>query len=785
MNYHSLFKKISSLLNWIVIIVGFTVLNAWVFHQEGLKSLASDLITMKPNTAIAFICAGFSLLLTVHPTSKIARNAGQLLAAGVLLIGMLTLLEYLSGWDLHIDQIFFSDTTLPFPGRMAIASAITFLFLGSSLFFFNINFFMGLYQTLTVAVTTLALVALLGYLLDVSALYKMFPFISVALHTAICQMMIGLAIFFARPDKGLMRIITANSLGGVMVRRLFPIAIFLPITLGLLRIYGQKAGYYEVWFGVALTVSSSILIFSSLILWTGRSLDKSEVKRKRVEESHTQLAAIVESSEDAIIGKTLEGIMTSWNSGARRIYGYDATEILGKSISIIIPPERDGEMDVMLKKISNGEYVEHLETLRIRKDGVKINVSITVSPIKNAAGEIIGASAIGRDITERKSLEQQLLQSQKMDAIGRLAGGVAHDFNNLLTVIIGYSELALNSIKEQAPAGESVRQVVKAAERAAALTQQLLAFSHQQIIKPKILSLNALITDMEKLLRRLIGEDLELQVILEPELLKIEADSSQINQIIMNLAVNARDAMPDGGTLTIETQNLILDQDYADSHISIKPGSYVMLAVSDTGIGMDEITKSKIFEPFFTTKELGKGTGLGLSTVYGIVKQISGHIWVYSEPQKGTAFKIYISTSEETSEHITPLEVPVTVKGGNETILLVEDEAVVRELILQTLRSEGYRIFAAPNPKEAIRIFEQHREEINMIISDMVMPNMSGLDLIQQIQPAKYGIKILYISGYTDHTMIKRGVLTAETPFLQKPFNTSTLLNKVREVLDS
>jgi two-component system cell cycle sensor histidine kinase/response regulator CckA len=774
------FNKVSQALSSAIIAIGISVLIGWFFDLDFLKSVVQGLASMKPNTAIALILSGGSILLASTGRHRIAI----VLAGAVAMIGGLTLSEYATGVDLHIDQAIFVDDSGPYPGRISIASSFIFLLLGAALIFFHSGISFWWHQSLLIMILVIALITLIGYLFDVSSLYRISIFASIALHTAFCDVLLCLAVLFARPKTGIMRIVTADTSGGVMVRQLLPIAIFLPVLLGWLRMSAQKAGLLDAGFGVALIVSVNIIIFSTLILLTGRSLDKGDRENRKVEEARAQLASIVESSDDAIISKTLEGDITSWNAGAFKMYGYSADEIVGKPISLIIPPERSLEMDEILHNIRNESRVEHLETIRVKKDGTKIAASITVSPVRNRANEIIGASAIGRNITERKNLEQQLLQSQKMEAIGQLAGGVAHDFNNLLTAILGYGELALIGINNSQQTADNIRQIIVAGERAASLTQQLLAFSRKQIIQYRPLSLTPLIGDMEKMLKRLIGEDVKLQVILSPDLRNISADSGQIDQIALNLAVNARDAMPGGGTLTIETQNLELDQDYADRHISMKPGTYVMLAISDTGTGMDEETKSRIFEPFFTTKGVGKGTGLGLSTVYGIVKQMDGHIWVYSEIDKGTTFKIYFPATEITVEVAQPGGEHRRSPNRSETILLVEDEDIVRAMVIQSLKGDGYNVLTASEPKAALELFARHSADIEMIISDMVMPGISGLELIEQLLSEKPELKILYISGYTDHTMLNRGVLTSKFPFLQKPFNTSTLLNKVREILD-
>jgi len=373
-----------------------------------------------------------------------------------------------------------------------------------------------------------------------------------------------------------------------------------------------------------------------------------------------------------------------------------------------------------------------------------------------------------------------------MEAVGRLAGGVAHDFNNLLTAIIGYADLMVTSLDQDDPLRKDAEEIKRAGERAAALTDQLLAFSRKKVLQPLILNLNTTVTNMEKMLRRLIGEHIELILGLDPALGLVKADPGQIEQVIMNLAVNARDAMPQGGRLTIETKNVYLDEEYTHQHVDIQPGPYVMLAVSDTGVGMSKETLSHLFEPFFTTKEMGKGTGLGLSTVYGIVRQSDGHIWVYSELGQGTTFKIYLPRIEEIVE--SGKRVPVSAKSmqGQETVLLVEDEDIVRDLACRVLSENGYTVLEAHDGREALLICEKYGGPIHLLVTDVVMPGgMSGRQVAERLRTLRPDVKVLYMSGYTDDTIVHHDVLEPGMAFLQKPFMPDILLHKVREVIDA
>ena len=470
------------------------------------------------------------------------------------------------------------------------------------------------------------------------------------------------------------------------------------------------------------------------------------------------------------------------NVAAIHHYGYSREEFLTLTIKDIRPGEDVPNLLANISRITS-QHEEASIWKHRKKDGTIIDVEITAHELT-----FYGRPAqmvLAYDVTERRVLEEQLRQSQKMEAVGQLAGGVAHDFNNLLTVITGYSDLTLRRLDNESPFRSSLEEIKKAGERAASLTRQLLAFSRKQVLQPKVLQLNAIVADVDKMLRRLIGEDIDPLTLLEPSLGQIKADPGQIEQVILNLAVNARDAMPQGGKLTIETQNVYLDNQYARRHTAIQPGNYVMLAVSDTGCGIDAETQVRMFEPFFTTKEQGKGTGLGLSTVYGIVKQSGGHLWVYSEVGKGTTFKIYLPRIDEVIESDETRSALAELPQGRETVLLTEDEEQVRQMIRTILEMGGYRVLEASGGEEALTLYEQHEGQIDLIMTDVVMPGISGRELAQSLETLHPGIRVLYMSGYTDDAIVRHGLLDQEIAFLQKPFTPDALMRKVREVLDA
>ena len=513
----------------------------------------------------------------------------------------------------------------------------------------------------------------------------------------------------------------------------------------------------------------------------------SAIEHKRHEEalrqSETRYRSLVQSAVYGIYRSSLEGKFLDVNPALSTMLGYGSAEEV-----LALNPKRDvfldpGEQDRLVQEFRRGTRLDNLEVRWKRKDGNIIAVRLNGRIVNSPGGTEETLEVIAEDVTERRVLEDQFRQAQKMEAVGRLAGGVAHDFNNLLMVISGYTEVLLEHTRQNEPLHSKMVAIQQAADRASGLTRQLLAFSRKQYLELKVVDVNAIVQDMKRLLSPLIGETIELVTHLSSELGRTRADAGQIEQVIMNLVVNAKDALPEGGKITIETANVNLGDDARRQFSYIQPGPYVLLSISDTGQGMSKETQAHIFEPFFTTKEKGKGTGLGLSTVYGIIKQSGGYVFVESEPGQGTRFRIYLPRVAEAAEAAGALPTARSVAGGSETVLLAEDEESVRELVRETLEAKGYKILACENAEAALQRAAAHTGTIDMLITDLVMPGMSGRELAKRLCAVRPQAKVLYLSGYTEDVLAHPGMFEPGTSFLQKPFTLQRLARKVREVL--
>jgi len=518
--------------------------------------------------------------------------------------------------------------------------------------------------------------------------------------------------------------------------------------------------------------------------YAGIAEDISE--RKWAEKERTRLAAIIEHTEDSIVTVTMEGIIIAWNHGAERKFGYLAEEVIGHSILILMPPEQTADYLSAMKRVRNGETVANYDTIRRRKDGTLVNLSVDISAIEARDGHIVGVSKTSHDISRVRKLEQQLIEAQKMEVFGQLTSGVAHDFNNVLAVILGYSELLTLELGMDHALSKLISAIESAAERGAGLTRQLLIFSRKETVQFAVIDLNDVVENLAGVLRQLIDDNVELTITPGTKIGHVKADAGYVGQVLMSLVVNARDAMPGGGTLVIATQDVTLDELYVSENPGSVPGDFVMLSVSDSGTGMSREIKARLFEPLFTTKPKGKGTGLGLATCQTIVKKCGGHIACYSETGKGTTFKIYFPRITQPAAAAARPFPPGEMPRGTETLLVVEDEPELRQLICRVLRVQGYEVLAAVNGEEGVRTaLENKGSTIRLVISDVIMPCMGGQVMAQWLKSKNPELKILFTSGYTDDAIAHHGVLDPTIAFLSKPYFLSTLVRKVRELLDA
>ena len=507
-------------------------------------------------------------------------------------------------------------------------------------------------------------------------------------------------------------------------------------------------------------------------------------ERKQAEAELNRLMTAIEQTPESVVITDTEGRILYVNPVFERVTGYSRAEVIGQNPRLLKSNRQDSAFYRELwAKISAGE-VWRGRFINKKKDGALFTEDAVIAPVRDEKGAVTNYIAIKRDISHELELEVQYRQTQKIDSIGLLAGGVAHDFNNILAVICGHTDLALAQLSPDAPLRSNLECIQESAERAANLTRQLLAFARRQVIEPRRINLNELIVNLNKMLHRLIGEDIKLVTQTAPDLGQIKADPGQIEQVLLNLVVNARDAMPDGGTLTIHTDNVTLDEDYARRHL-VTPGDYVMVSVSDTGVGMTDEVKQHIFEPFFTTKEQGKGTGLGLATCFGIIQQSNGHIHSESQVDKGTQFKIYLPRVQGVEESISSREVPVSLPQGTETILLAEDEPSLRQLMARVLRTQGYTVLEAADGHEALALAQANGAKIQLLLTDVIMPGLSGKTLAEWLGQVNPAVRVLFISGYINNNAVRDAMSKPGTFFLQKPFNPLNLAEKVREVIEA
>jgi two-component system cell cycle sensor histidine kinase/response regulator CckA len=804
------FQRVAQSCGAVVIAIGSLALMGWLTRWQLLTSLRASYIPMAPNTAFSFILLGTALWLSMRASGRRWLEALARIMAGVVaVVVFLRLVEFVAATDLGTDWWVFQPAAetlrnwktfsgLAPVGKMSFFTALNFLAASLSLLLaaasagrrMNIN----TAGALGTVVMSVGLVFSLGYLYGAPLFYGGSG-IPMALNTALAFLALGAGLVAAAgPSLFLLRPLLGGTTRARLLRAFLPftvIAICVVAWLTSLVISYADASYAAL-LAALLAVTATLLvsvICARIARVVGRRLEQAQERirhetdeRRRAEEqlraSEARYGSLFESAQDAIAVTDEDGKLLEVNHTCCALFGANREELLRATLGDLIgAPEIRERLPGLLQTFQETGVLK--EELAVLPRGGSRRV-VELSGVRFAPGLYIN---ILRDITERKTLERQLQQAQKMESIGTLAGGIAHDFNNILTGIIGFASLALRKAKPDDPLRHDLAEIKKQGERAAALTRKLLAFSRQQILEPKNVDLNQLIAEAGKFLRRVIGAHIELKIATAPQLATVYVDPVQIEQVLVNLCINARDAMPAGGQLLIETHNVHLDEAYCQSHPWARPGDYAQLTVSDTGTGMGGETMAHIFEPFFTTKEVGKGTGLGLAMVYGIVKQHDGLIHVYSEPGQGTTFKIYLKAVAAPAESLERGAVE-TPRPGNETLLVAEDEETVRKLAVQILAAQGYTVLTAANGEEALRVFAANRDRIEMVLLDVVMPRVGGREVYEILRAQKPALKFLFMSGYSVGALHERFILDAGLEFVHKPFDPLTLARRVREVLD-
>ena len=793
--------------------LGAAVLIGWWVDSARLKSVVPGLVAMNPATAIAFVLLGAALWpLRDQPALSRARALAWVFSAVAVVIALLCLSRLYLPWDLGPDRLLFADKVAGLagglPNRMAPNTALCLALLGAALLLLDYRTSRGRHpaEAFAAAAGTLGLAAAVGYAYHSSLLYGVGAFIPMAVNTSLGILVLSAGAVCARPGGGFAAVALGSGSGGMLARRLLPATLVIPLVLGWLHLKGQEAGLYDAAGGIALLSAATTLVVAILIWKAAAYLNRSDLARRRAEENlrtlneqlearvvrrteemhraTAELRALFEASPLAICSVTAGGAVRSWNRAAEDLFGWPAAEVIGGPLPNL-PPNLVEEHRGLRERALSGSPFTDFETRRVRKDGCLIDVSISTAALYDAAGTAQGVVAMYADISGRKGLEAQLRQAQKMEAVGRLAGGVAHDFNNLLTVIRTAAEFLVADLAPDDARRADAAEIRDAAARAAALTRQLLAFSRRQVLQERAVDANAVVTELEPMMRRLVEENVAVVTRLAPRLDRIKVDPSQLEQVLLNLVVNARDAMPQGGTLLIETANVLLDDQYPKSHLTARPGPYVVLTVTDTGCGMDAATQSRLFEPFFTTKPVGQGTGLGLATVYGIVKQSGGNIWVYSEVGRGTTFKIYFpqyAGADETPAAAAAGSRPQADSAGA-TILIVEDDAAVRNAVRRLLERHRYEVLEAANGGDALVVLAESPRPVDLVISDMVMPEMSGLQLRHQLRKLRPSLPVLLMSGYTEEAITRLAASGPLPTLIEKPFTVDGILAKVRDLL--
>lgn len=801
---------------------GALVLAGWVIHNELLKRVAPGLVAMNPVTALGFICAGLSLLCfwQIKPNPVFNQTLGRLLAAIIGVIGLVKLAYFIFGWQLDFDQWLFhqqlQEDDHGFRNQIAPNTALNFLISGWALWLLNApnRHFSRWTQRLGLALAFISLVSLVGYIYRANDLYAIGSGIPMALHTAFFFYLLAHGVLLAQADMGLMALVTGKTPGGSIIRRLLPVALGVPFLLGAVRMWGEKQGLFSTDLGVAVMVVGSFAIMAAVIWWNARQLNRADDQRGEAEQhlrkAHDELEARVEQRTAALnqvnvtllsritalqqaettiraqaelLNQTQDAIMMLdnqrriifWNKGAERMYGWTSAQVIGVGDQVLYRPENHtpkGYGSIHERETWSGELEQ------ITSHGGALTVDSRWTVVKDDQGQPKGILILNSDITEKKNLELQFLRSQRLDSLGSLAGGVAHDLNNALAPIV----MAVELLEHQGDAAERAKllETIRAStQRCTRMVKQILSFARGSKGQAGPVQMRHLVSELAGIIRDTFPKSITFDVEQSKDLRPVQGDVTELHQVLLNLCVNARDAMPNGGRLRLTVENLRLAQPVSSVKGRVPPGTYVRLAVSDTGSGIPPEVLPRIFEPFFTTKQPDKGTGLGLSTVASIVRHHHGHIQVQTEPGRGTTFVIYLPAAAAPDLDQQVRKETVLPRGNGELILVIDDEEAVRELAKTTLENYGYRVLSAANGQQGVACFEQHRHEIAVLLTDTDMPRMDGLTAVSSIQKLKPNVQIIIASGTKREVGQLQNLDARHLTNLGKPYTLEALLQGV------
>ena len=798
----------------LALVAGLTALAGWSLEVPALRSLIPGAVSMNPMTAVALLLLGGAIPAVA--AGPAGRPVGRILAGLAGGIAAMKTAELVLGGPAGIDTLLFTDRLAsgqePYPNHMAPTTATALLLLAAAVIASSLREPVArLAPWLLLPVTAIAGFALIGYVYGIPSLYgPSSRAIPMSLPTSLALVVLAAGAVALRPDRGLAAFLVQDDAGGHVARLLLPAVLLAPPVLGALRMFGERQGWYDRPLGAALLAGVEVALFGLVVAVTARAASRADAARAgaraaledtlaeldlRVAErteaarrSEERYRRLVEASPDTLFVQH-GGRFTYVNPAGVALFGAkDESELLGTSVFDRIHPDTHALVRARLEQLAAGHSVPMVEHRFVRLDGSLVPVEVLATPL--GPGPDPGVQVVARDTTSRALLEGQLRHALKMEAIGRLAGGVAHDFNNLLMPILGYSEMIAARAAPGSEAAGHAREIERAARRAAGLTRQLLAFSRHRVTEPCILDLNETLAEVDLMLRRLLGTDVELESIPGSRAGRVLADPGQIEQVLVNLTINARDAMPRGGRLTLETRDVVLEADAAAAHPGLAPGAWVTLSVSDEGEGMSDEVKARIFDPFFTTKSIGKGTGLGLSTVHGLVQQAGGQIEVDSAPGRGTTFRIWLpQTTEGAGEGAGPRRsatdagASAAAAGSGEVILLVDDVELVRHVTRRMLEAGGHLVVEAGGAEEAIRLFSEGSLRPRLLLSDVAMPGMRGPELARELRRLDPTLPVLLVSGYSDSSTAELAASVDVAGFLEKPFDLDTLLSAVRTAL--